>query len=48
VGGRGGFEEEVVTMPKSMWPRRKMGEEGGGMHDGTGKDLEVKRRRETT
>jgi len=25
-----------------------MGEEGGGMHDGTGKDLEVRRRRETT
>jgi len=25
-----------------------MGEEGGGTHDGAGKDLEVRRRRETT
>jgi len=25
-----------------------MGEEGGGMHDGAGKDLEVRRRSETT
>jgi len=25
-----------------------MGEEGGGMHDSTGKDLEVRRSRETT
>jgi len=25
-----------------------MGEEGGGMHDGAGKDLEVRRRGETT
>jgi hypothetical protein len=48
VGGRGGFEEEVVTTPKSTQPRWKMGEEGRGTHDGAGKDLEVKRRRETT
>jgi len=48
VGGRGGFKEEVVMTPKSRRPRWKMGEEGGGTHDGTGKDLEVRRRRETT
>jgi len=48
VGGRGGFEEEVVMTPKSMRPPRKMGEEGGETHDGAGKDLEVRRRRETT
>jgi len=48
VGGRGGFEEEAVTTPKSTRPRLKIGEEGGGTHDGAGKDLEVRRRRETT
>jgi len=26
----------MVTMPKSMRPQRKMGEEGGGMHDNRG------------
>jgi len=45
VGGRGGFEEEVVTTQKSTQPQQKMGEEGEGMHDGAGKDLEVRRRR---
>ena len=33
----------TVTMLKSTWPRRKMGEEGGGTHDSRGVKEEMRR-----
>ena len=32
-----------VMMPKSTWPRRKMGEEGGGTHNNRGVKEEARR-----